>query len=99
MSQYNTTYKTVAKMSPFKALYKYEPPSLKAWILQNFKVLIATKSQQEMQNMLAILKDNLTLEFSLLSNLLLQEIIFPQLLIIWDLGKIIRIFRISSFGQ
>jgi hypothetical protein len=45
----------------FKALYGYEPRPLKDWILQNSNVPVAVGFLQEMQSILTILKDNLSL--------------------------------------
>ena len=58
---YNTTYHTSAKMTPFQALYGYEPPKWKDFALLNSKVPAVKNHLEENQRIINLLKENLTL--------------------------------------
>ena len=57
---YNTTYHMSAGMSPFKALYGYDPPSIFDLVLCESRCPAARDTLQEMQDIVKSLKDNLS---------------------------------------
>ena len=58
---YNTSFHTVAKMTPFMALYGYHPPSITSYLRENSKVHGVENHIEHQQQVLQLLKDNLTL--------------------------------------
>jgi len=58
---YNTSFHTAAKMIPFMALYGYHPPSITSYLRENSKVQIVEDHIKHQQQVLQVLKDNLTL--------------------------------------
>eukprot|EP01018_Ginkgo_biloba_P006258 Gb_32988 [translate_table: standard] len=58
---YNTTYHMSAGMSPFKALYGYDPPLIFDIILRESRCPATRDTLQEMQDIIKSLKDNLSM--------------------------------------
>jgi len=58
---YNTSFHTAAKMTPFMALYGYHPPSITSYLRENSKVQAVEDHIEHQQQVLQLLKDNLTL--------------------------------------
>ena len=58
---YNTSFHTVAKMTPFMALYGYHPPSITSSLTENSKVQVVEDDIEHQQKVLQLLKDNLNL--------------------------------------
>ena len=58
---YNTSFYTATKMTPFKALYGYHPPSITSYLRENSKVQEVEDRIEHQQQVLQLLKDNLTL--------------------------------------
>jgi hypothetical protein len=56
---YTSTYHTFAKMTPFQALYGYEPPKWKEFALINTMVQAIRNKLEEEQKNVQILKENL----------------------------------------
>eukprot|EP01018_Ginkgo_biloba_P024719 Gb_03960 [translate_table: standard] len=56
---YNTTYHTSTKMTPFQALYGYEPPSIKTFLTDSPKIQAVESHIQQTQEVLRLLKENL----------------------------------------
>jgi hypothetical protein len=56
---YNSTYHTSAKMTPFQALYGYQPPSWKELATNQTKVASVKDHLDESQKVVQILKENL----------------------------------------
>jgi len=52
---------TAAKMIPFMALYGYHAPSITSYLRENFKVQAVEDHIKHQQQVLQLLKDNLTL--------------------------------------
>jgi len=57
---YNSTYHTSAKMTPFQALYGYEPPKWKEFAISQTQVAAVKDQLEENQKVVQLLKDNLT---------------------------------------
>jgi hypothetical protein len=57
---YNSTYHTSAKMTLFQALYGYEPPSWKGISIGHIKFVLVKDHLDESQQILQLLKENLT---------------------------------------
>ena len=57
---YNTSFHTVAKMTPFMTLYGYHPPSITSSLRENSKVEVVEDHIEHQQKFLQPLKDNLT---------------------------------------
>jgi hypothetical protein len=58
---YNTSFHTVTKMTPFMALYGYHPPSITSSLKEKSKVQAVEDHIENQQQVLQILKDNLTM--------------------------------------
>ena len=59
---YNTSFHIAAKMTPFMALYGYHPPSITSSLSDQSKVQAVKEHIEHQQQVLQLLKDNLTLE-------------------------------------
>jgi hypothetical protein len=58
---YNTSFHTATKMTPFMALYGYHPPSITSSLKEKSKVQAVEDHIENQQQVLQILKDNLTM--------------------------------------
>jgi hypothetical protein len=58
---YNTSFHTATKMTPFMALYGYHPPSITSSLKEKSKVQAVEDHIENQQQVLQILKDNLTI--------------------------------------
>jgi len=58
---YNTSFHTATKMTPFMAMYGYHPPSITSYLRENSKVKAVGHHIEHQQQVLQLLKDNLTL--------------------------------------
>jgi hypothetical protein len=58
---YNTSFHTATKMTPFMALYGYHPPSITSSLKEKSKVQAVEDHIEHQQQVLQILKDNLTM--------------------------------------
>jgi len=58
---YNTPFHTATKITPFMALYGYHPPSITSYLRENSKVQAMEYHIKHQQQVLQLLKDNLTL--------------------------------------
>jgi hypothetical protein len=58
---YNTSFHTAKKMTPFMALYEYHPPSITSSLKEKSKVQAVEDHIENQQQVLQILKDNLTM--------------------------------------
>jgi hypothetical protein len=58
---YKTSFHTVTKMTPFMALYGYHPPSITSSLKEKSKVQAVEYHIKNQQQVLQILKDNLTM--------------------------------------
>jgi hypothetical protein len=58
---YNTSFHTATKMTPFMALYGYHPPSITSFLKEKSKVQAVEDHIEHQQQVLQILKDNLTM--------------------------------------
>jgi transposase InsO family protein len=58
---YNTSFHTATKMTPFMALYGYHPPSITSFLKEKSKVQAVEDHIENQQQVLQILKDNLTM--------------------------------------
>jgi len=58
---YNTSFHTATKMTPFMALYGYQPPSVTSYLRENSKVQVVGHHIGHQQQVLQLLKDNLVL--------------------------------------
>ena len=58
---YNTSFHMAAKMSPFMALYGYHPPSITSSLRYQSKVQAVEEHIENQQQVLQLLKDNLTM--------------------------------------
>ena len=58
---YNTSFHIAAKMTPSMALYGYHPPSIRSYLRENSKGQEVEDQIEHQQQLLQILKDNLTL--------------------------------------
>jgi hypothetical protein len=58
---YNTSFHTATKMTPFMALYGYQPPSITSSLKEKSKVQAVEDHIENQQQVLQILKDNLTM--------------------------------------
>ena len=58
---YNTSFHTATKMTPFMALYGYQPPSITSYLRENSKVQAVEHHIEHQQQVLQLLKDNLVL--------------------------------------
>ena len=59
--QYNTSFHTAAKITPFMALYGYHPPSIKLYLRENYKVQEVEDHIEHQQQVIQLSKDSLTL--------------------------------------
>jgi hypothetical protein len=59
---YNTSLHNATKMTPFMALYGYQPPSITSSLKEKYKVQAMQDHIKHQQQVLHILKDNLTME-------------------------------------
>ncbi len=57
---YNTSFHTATKMTPFMALYGYQPPSITSYLRENSKVQAVEHHIKHQQQVLQLLKDNAT---------------------------------------
>jgi hypothetical protein len=58
---YNTSFHTATKMTPFMTLYGYHPPSITSSLKEKSKVQVVEDHIENQQQVLQILKDNLTM--------------------------------------
>jgi len=58
---YNTSFHIATKMTPFMALYGYHPPSITSYLRENSKVQAVEDHIEHQQQVLQLLKGNLTL--------------------------------------
>ena len=58
---YDTSFHIVEKLTPFMALYEYHPPSITSSLTRNSKVQAVEDHIEHKQQVLQLLKDNLTL--------------------------------------
>ena len=58
---YKTSFHTVAKMTPFMALYRYHPPSITSYLRENSRVQVVEDHIEHQKEVLQLLKDNLIL--------------------------------------
>eukprot|EP00253_Pinus_taeda_P020227 PITA_20227 len=58
---YNTSFHTTTKMTPFMALYGYQPLSITSYLRENSKVQAVEHHIEHQQQVLQLLKDNLVL--------------------------------------
>jgi hypothetical protein len=58
---YNISFHTATKMTPFMALYGYHPPSITSSLKEKSKVQAVEDHIENQQQVLQILKDNLTM--------------------------------------
>eukprot|EP00253_Pinus_taeda_P006965 PITA_06965 len=58
---YKTSFHTTTKMTPFMALYGYQPPSITSYLRENSKVQAVEHHIEHQQQVLQLLKDNLSL--------------------------------------
>ena len=58
---YNTSFYTTTKMTPFMELYGYHPPSITSSLRYQYKVQEVEEHIENQQQVLQLLKDNLTL--------------------------------------
>jgi hypothetical protein len=58
---YNTSFHTATKMTPFMALYGYHPPSINSSLKEKYKVQSVEDHIKNQQQVLQIIKDNLTM--------------------------------------
>ena len=57
---YNSTYHTITRMTSFQAMYGYEPPKWKEYVLFNSMVPTVRNQLEEDQKTIQILRENLT---------------------------------------
>jgi hypothetical protein len=58
---YNTSFLSAKKMTPFMALYGYHPPSITSSLKEKYKVQAVEDHIENQQQVIQILKDNLTM--------------------------------------
>ena len=58
---YTTSFHTGEKMASFMALYGYHPPSITSYLRDNTKIQAVEDHIEHQQQVLQLLKDNLTL--------------------------------------
>jgi hypothetical protein len=58
---YNTSFHTTTKMTPFMSLYGYHPPPITSSLKEKSKVQVVEDHIKHQQQVLQLLKDNLTL--------------------------------------
>jgi hypothetical protein len=58
---YSTSFHTATKMTPFMALYGYQPPSITSSLKEKSKVQAIEDHIEHQQQVLQLLKDNLTM--------------------------------------
>jgi len=63
---YKTFFHTAAKMTPFMALYGYHPSSITSYLRENSKVQVVEYHIDHQQQVLQLLKDNLTLALNIM---------------------------------